>query len=86
MSFCARREAALSLFALSVRFGRSFSFKGFENPMHTPSRWIFILSLLVALVALASHFMTIPVVSPNAVFVALVSWLVLTIGCFVKTT
>ncbi len=54
--------------------------------MHTPSRWIFILSLLVALVALASHFMTIPVVSPNAVFVALVSWLVLTIGCFVKTT
>jgi hypothetical protein len=53
--------------------------------MHTPSHLIFVVSLLLALLALVGHFVAIPVVSPNGLFVALASWLVLTLGCFMKT-
>jgi hypothetical protein len=54
--------------------------------MHTPSRWIFIVSLLLAIVALIGAAHLVAAVEPYAVYAALVAWLVLTIGCFIKTT
>jgi hypothetical protein len=54
--------------------------------MHTPSHWILILSLVICALALLATFVAIPVVSPHAIYVALLGYAVLVIGVFFKTT
>ena len=55
-------------------------------PMHTPSDWTFWLSALLVLIAVISVFAFIPVVSIHAFWIAVIGYVVLVIGCTVKTT
>jgi hypothetical protein len=54
--------------------------------MHTPSKWTFWLSLALVVLAIASELVNIPFVSKYALWVAVVGYVVLVIGCTVKTT
>ena len=54
-------------------------------PMHTPSRWIFLMSLVLVVLAVLSVFVRIPFVTQYAVWFAVVGWLALAIGCIFKT-
>ena len=55
--------------------------------MHTPSRWIFIVSLLLVVAAvLGGPLHVVATLAPYTLYLALAGWLALTIGCFVKTT
>lgn len=54
-------------------------------PMHTPSAWTFWLSLILVLLAVVSLFVRIPTVSQYALWVAVIGYVVLAIGCRVKT-
>jgi hypothetical protein len=54
--------------------------------MHTPSDWTFWLSVVLVVLAIISAVTFIPVVSVNAFWVAVVGYVVLVIGCTVKTT
>jgi hypothetical protein len=55
-------------------------------PMHTPSDWTFWLSVVLVVLAIISTFAFIPVISVNAFWVAVVGYIVLVIGCTIKTT
>ena len=54
--------------------------------MHTPSRWTFLLSLALVVLAILSYFVNIPFVSKYDLLVAVVGYAVLVFGCMVKTT
>jgi hypothetical protein len=54
--------------------------------MHTPSKWTFWLSLALVVLAIVSELVNIPFVSKYALWVAVVGYVVLVIGCTVKTT
>lgn len=53
--------------------------------MHTPSRWTFLVSLVLVLLAILSHFVRIPYVTQYALWVSVVGYAVLVIGCHFKT-
>jgi hypothetical protein len=53
--------------------------------MHTPSKWTFWLSLALVVLAIVSELVNIPFVSKYALWVAVVGYVVLVIGCTVKT-
>ena len=53
--------------------------------MHTPSAWTFWLSVLLVIIAVVATFVAIPYVSKYAVLVAAIGYVVLVIGCTVKT-
>jgi hypothetical protein len=53
--------------------------------MHTPSGWTFWLSVALVAVAIVSVFVDIPYVTKYALWVAVVGYIVLVIGCRVKT-
>ena len=55
-------------------------------PLHTPSRWIFILALVLAVLALLGAIVSIPYLSMYAVWIAIVAYVVLALGCVIKTT
>jgi hypothetical protein len=55
-------------------------------PMHTPSAWTFWLSLALVVLAILSVFVNIPYVSTYALWVAVVGYIILVIGCTVETT
>jgi hypothetical protein len=55
-------------------------------PMHTPSAWTFWLSVALVVVAILSTFVSIPVVSMHAFWIAVIGYVILVIGCTVKTT
>jgi hypothetical protein len=54
-------------------------------PMHTPSAWTFWLSVALVVLAIVSTFVRIPYVSTYALWVAVIGYIVLVIGCTVKT-
>jgi len=54
--------------------------------MHTPSRWTFLLSLVLVLLAIVAYFVDIPFISKYDLWVAVVGYAVLVFGCMVKTT
>ena len=54
--------------------------------MHTPSKWTFWLSLALVVLAIVSEFVNIPFVSRYTLWVAVLGYGVLVIGCTVKTT
>lgn len=54
-------------------------------PMHTPSAWTFWLSLVLVVIAIVSTFVNIPYLSMYALWVAVIGYVVLVIGCTVKT-
>lgn len=55
-------------------------------PMHTPSAWTFWLSVVLVALAIISLFVSIPVISAYAFWIAVIGYLVLVFGCLVKTT
>jgi len=55
-------------------------------PMHTPSAWTFWLSVVLVVLAIISVFVSIPFVSAYAFWIAVIGYIVLVIGCTVKTT
>lgn len=54
-------------------------------PMHTPSVWTFWLSVALVVIAVVSAFVDIPYVTRHDLWVAVVGYVVLVIGCTVKT-
>jgi hypothetical protein len=54
--------------------------------MHTPSEWTFWLSVVLVILAIVASFVSIPYLSKYALWVAVVGYAVLVIGCRVKTT
>jgi hypothetical protein len=53
--------------------------------MHTPSGWTFWLSVALVVLAIVSVFADIPYVTKYALWVAVVGYIILVIGCRVKT-
>jgi hypothetical protein len=56
------------------------------STVHTLSCWIFIVSVILALVALVGALHVVPALMPYTACAALAGWLVLTLGCLIKTT
>ena len=54
--------------------------------MHTPSHWIFIVSVILVVAAIVGALHILPAIAAYDVYLAIAGWLVLTIGVFVKTT
>ena len=55
-------------------------------PMHTPSSWTFWLSAVLVVLAVVSTFVKIPYITMYAFWVAVIGYVILVIGCTVKTT
>jgi hypothetical protein len=53
--------------------------------MHTPSAWTFWLSVVLVVIAVLSAFVDIPYVSKYALWVAVIGYIILVIGCRTKT-
>jgi hypothetical protein len=53
--------------------------------MHTPSGWTFWLSVALVVLAILSAFVGIPYVSKYDLWVAVIGYAILVIGCTVKT-
>jgi hypothetical protein len=58
---------------------------GVIMPMHTPSAWTFWLSVVLVVLAIVSLFVRIPYISEYAFWVAVIGYVILVIGCTVKT-
>ena len=56
------------------------------GPKHTPSDWTFWLSVALVVLAILSALVHIPAASTYALWIAVIGYLVLVIGCTVKTT
>jgi hypothetical protein len=56
-----------------------------RDTMHTPSAWTFWLSVALVVIAILSAFVDIPYITKYALWVAVVGYVVLVIGCRVKT-
>jgi hypothetical protein len=57
-----------------------------RNKMHTPSAWTFWLSVALVVLAIISAIVHIPFISAYALWVAVIGYVVLVIGVWVKTT
>jgi hypothetical protein len=55
-------------------------------PLHTPSAWTFWLSVVLVVLAIVSRFGHIPYLDQYAAWIGVVGYVVLVIGCTVKTT
>ena len=53
--------------------------------LHAPSMWIFVLSVLIAALAIVSTFTPIQYVSTHAFWVAIIAFIALAFGNLVKT-
>ena len=53
--------------------------------MHTPSAWTFWLSLVLVVLAIIATFIHIPFITMYAFWVAVIGYVVLVIGCTLKT-
>jgi hypothetical protein len=58
---------------------------GTEMAMHTPSAWTFWLSLVLVVLAIIATFIHIPFITMYAFWVAVIGYVVLVIGCTLKT-
>ena len=54
-------------------------------PLHTPSAWTFWLSVVLVLLAIVSRFAHFPYLSPYAAWLGIAGYVILVIGCTVKT-
>ena len=54
-------------------------------PLHTPSAWTFWLSIVLVVAAIVSRFAHIPDVQPYAGWIGVAGYVILVIGCTVKT-
>ena len=53
--------------------------------LHAPSMWVFIVSLIIAVIAVISVFTPIPYISTYGLWVAILAYIVLALGNLVKT-
>jgi len=53
--------------------------------LHAPSMWIFAVSLVIAVIAVISVFMPIPVITTYAFWVAILAYIVLAVGNLAQT-
>jgi hypothetical protein len=58
---------------------------GGNMAMHTPSAWTFWLSVVLVVIAVIGTFVQIPYISLYALWVAIIGYVILLIGCTVKT-
>jgi hypothetical protein len=56
------------------------------GPKHTPSDWTFWLSVALGALAIVSALLHIPFVSTYVLWVAVLGYIILVIGCTVSTT
>jgi hypothetical protein len=63
----------------------SLTIGGVIMPMHTPSAWTFWLSVALVVLAIVSLFVRIPYISEYAFWVAVIGYVILVIGCTIKT-
>ncbi len=54
--------------------------------LHAPAMWVFVLSLVLAALALVSTFLPIAFFSPYAFWIAILGYAVLAVGNVVKTS
>jgi hypothetical protein len=54
--------------------------------LHAPAMWVFVLSLLIAALAVVATFVHINYVSPYAFWIAILGYVVLALGNLVKTS
>ncbi len=54
--------------------------------LHAPPMWVFVLSLLIVALAVVATFVHIDYVSPYAFWIAILGYVVLALGNFVKTS
>ncbi len=52
--------------------------------LSAPTKIVFLISLIIAIVAVISVFFFIPLISLNAIWVAIVAYIVLAAGCLLK--
>ena len=52
--------------------------------LNAPTQGVFLVSLILAIIALIGFFVVIPVVSANAFWIALVAYIVLAAACILK--
>jgi hypothetical protein len=52
--------------------------------LSAPSTIVFLISLIIAIIAIVSVFFFIPFISLNAVWVAIIAYIVLAAGCLLK--
>jgi hypothetical protein len=52
--------------------------------LSAPTKIVFLISLIIAIVAVISVFFFIPFISLNAIWVAIVAYIVLAAGCLLK--
>jgi hypothetical protein len=55
-------------------------------PLHTPSAWTFWLSVALVVIAIIARFAHIPVLGVYAGWIGLLGYVILVVGCTVKTT
>jgi len=55
-------------------------------PLHTPSAWTFWLSVALVIIAIIARFGHIPAIEAYASWIGVAGYIVLVIGCTVKTT
>jgi hypothetical protein len=55
-----------------------------EMNLSAPTTVIFVISLILAVLAVLATFVAIPVISPNAFWVAIMAWIVLAAGNLMK--
>lgn len=53
--------------------------------LHAPSMWVFVLSVLIAVLAIVSTFTSIQYVSTYAFWIAIIAYIALALGNLVKT-
>jgi hypothetical protein len=68
-----------------MRAGKPAGGKGENMKLHAPAMWLFIVSLVIAVIAVIGVFTTIPFVSTNGVWVAIVAYIVLAVGNLMET-
>jgi hypothetical protein len=85
--FAIKSACLIPAFHLRADFLKHRSLGGrMMGPKHTPSDWTFWLLVALVVLAIVSAFVKIPYVSTYALWVAVIGYVILVIGCTVKTT
>ena len=52
--------------------------------LSAPTQLLFIVSVVLAILSLVGHFQTIDFITPNAYWLMLIAWIVLTVACLFR--
>jgi ABC-type phosphate transport system auxiliary subunit len=68
-----------------MRTGQPAGGKGEIMKLHAPALWLFVVSLIIAVIAVVGVFILIPFVTMYAFWVAILAYVVLALGNVMKT-